>query len=151
MARLSKDQYLVLFVDESKEDCLYVKLAISHTARLNFLGNICNHTDIVTSVKGPGDTGDTGVKVPWADLLLMDFLMPRRRGVEVLEWLQSQPFRDLVVVLLPVTAEPEEFTTAYRFYTEGDAEGAESVPGTADLLEFLQQYAASRSGGGQGK
>ncbi len=144
MASLSKDRYLVLFVDDSRPDCLFVRLAVGESERLNFIGDVCNSTDSMTSVQG---AEEPSVKIPWADLLQMDFLMPRRRGVEVLDWLQSQPFKDLVVMVLPVVAEPEDFRTAYEVMNDDGANnGAEPVPGTTDLLEFLREYAASRSG-----
>ncbi len=142
MARLSKERYLVLFIDDSKEDCLRVRLAFEQSERLNFLGDVCDD-DILTCVEG---CDEPGVKVPWAELLQMDFLLPRRKGVEVLEWLQSQPFKDLVVVLLPASAEAPELSTAYEFSPEEETADGDSVQGTMELLKFLQEYAANRSG-----
>src|SRR6187549_3562882 len=99
MAKLSKERYLVLMVDDSADDCLLIKMAMGKTERLNFIGRVSDGDELVAYFQGDGPFADR-IRFPLPDLLLLDLMMPKRNGFEVLEWLQSQPFEDMIVVVL---------------------------------------------------
>ncbi|MEY4938583.1 MAG: hypothetical protein RIQ93_318 [Verrucomicrobiota bacterium] len=49
------------------------------------------------------------------DILLLDLNMPRRNGLEVLEWLRQQPqWRTLLVHVLSASSREEDVTRAYE-------------------------------------
>jgi CheY-like chemotaxis protein len=86
-------------VDDSEDDCLLIKMAVSKAQRLSFIGSVSDGEEVVSYLNGQGKYGDRE-KYPLPDMLLLDLMMPRKNGFEVIEWLQRQPFEDMVVVVL---------------------------------------------------
>src|SRR5690242_4949679 len=99
MAKLAKEKYLVLLVDDAAHDCLSVKLPDVEGGRLNFIGSISDGHDMIAHLQQPDDCGE-GACVPLSDLLLLGLMMPRQEGFGVVQWLQSQPFEGVTVVVL---------------------------------------------------
>ena len=111
MAKLSSEKYLVLMVDDSQDDCLLIKTAIGKADRLRFIGSVSDGGELVSYLAGKDDYGDRQ-RFPFPDMLLLDLKMPRKNGFEVLEWLQSQPFENMVVVVLSGSEQREDVTKA---------------------------------------
>src|ERR1041384_2088196 len=99
MAKLAKEKYLVLMVDDSEDDCLLIKMAIGRADRLHFIGSVSDGEELVSYLTGKEQYA-AGSRYPLPDMLLLDLKMPRKNGFEVLEWLQSQPIQDMTVVVL---------------------------------------------------
>src|SRR5881296_3157844 len=107
MAKLSKERYLVLMVDDAEDDCLLIKMAVGSAERLHFIGCVSDGEELMAYLQGAGKYSDR-LRFPVPDLLLLDLMMPRKSGFEVLEWLQSQPFEDMVVVVLSGSEQPQD-------------------------------------------
>src|SRR3954470_19860626 len=58
MAKLAKEKFLVLLVDDSEDDCLLLKLAVSRAERLHFLGSVGDGEEIVAYLNGVGKYAD---------------------------------------------------------------------------------------------
>jgi len=86
-------------VDDSEDDCLLLKMAVSRTERLHFIGSVSDGEEVVAYLNGTGKYADRE-EYPLPDMLLLDLMMPRKTGFEVLDWLRQQPFEDMVVVVL---------------------------------------------------
>ena len=99
MAQLDKEKYLVLMVDDSEDDCLLIRAAVEQMGRLHLIGSVANGEEVIAYLKGTGQYADRAVH-PVPDLLLLDLKMPGKDGFQVLEWLQTQPFPDMIVVVL---------------------------------------------------
>src|SRR6266404_930841 len=143
MAKLSKEKYLVLMVDDSEDDCLLIKIALGKAERLSFIGSVADGEELVAYFQGEGEYADR-VAFPLPDLLLLDLVMPRKNGFEVLEWLQTQPFEDMIVVVLSGANQTGEGQKAldlganYFQTKHGDAERR------MELVALLEQYLTRR-------
>lgn len=64
---------------------------------------------------GIGEFADRD-RFPLPRLVLLDLKLPRKSGLEVLEWMRATPsLRELPVVVLTSSSRPEDIQAAYRF------------------------------------
>jgi len=142
---------MVLMVDDSDDDCLLIKMAVSRAERLHFIGSVSDGEELIEYLSGKGQFADR-VKFPLPDLLLLDLMMPRKNGFEVLKWLQTQPFEDMLVVVLSGSENAEDIKQAIQLgadrYHGKEMDGAKRE----ELARLLEQYLteAGRAGKKEG-
>jgi CheY-like chemotaxis protein len=139
MAKLSKEKYLVLMVDDSEDDCLLIKMAVGKAERLSFIGSVADGDELVAYFQGEGEFADR-VKFPLPDLLLLDLMMPRKNGFEVLEWMQSQPFDDMIVVVLTGSDQAEDLKRAMELGADHYHPKTGDSKGRLQLVKLLEEY-----------
>ena len=139
MAKLSKEKYLVLMVDDSEDDSLLIKIAMSKADRLNFIGCLADGEELVAYFQGEGEYADR-VKFPLPDLLLLDLMMPRKNGFEVLEWLQSQPFDDMIVVVLSGSEQADDIKRAMSLGADHYHAKKGDSQQRLELVKLLEEY-----------
>ena len=139
MAKLAKERYMVLMVDDSDDDCLLIKMAVGRAERLHFIGSVSDGEELVEYLSGTGKFADR-VQFPLPDLLLLDLMMPRKNGFEVLKWLQTQPFNDMLVVVLSGSEQPQDIKQAMKLgahsYHTKELDGSKRD----ELIKLLEQY-----------
>ena len=102
-----KETYRVLVVDDSDDDRFFLRRSIQTDSRLTIVAEVCNGEDAIAYLSGKTVFGDRE-KFPFPDLMLLDLKMPRKNGYEVLQWLRTQKFEQLVVVVLSGSTLPED-------------------------------------------
>jgi len=143
MAKLSKENYLVLMVDDSADDCLLIKMALGKAERLSFIGSVADGDELVAYLHGHGPFADR-IRFPIPDLLLLDLVMPRKNGFEVLEWLQSQPFDNLIVVVLSGSDQKEDISRAMELGADHFHPKTPDSKRRLELVKLLEQYLVSK-------
>jgi CheY-like chemotaxis protein len=139
MAKAAKEKYLVLMVDDSEDDCLLVKMAMNKADRLRFIGSVSDGEELMSYLSGQNEYGNR-VRFPVPDLLLLDLKMPRKNGFEVLRWLQSQPFEDMVVVVLSASDHPRDVQTALDLGAQQYMVKESSAEKRGEMIKLLDQY-----------
>jgi CheY-like chemotaxis protein len=92
--------YPVLIADDSEVDRFFLKRAIVNGAtRLRIVAEVEDGEKTIAYLSGSPPYDDRGT-YPFPKLLLLDSRMPRRDGLEVLEWLQAHPIPELKVAML---------------------------------------------------
>ena len=139
MAKLEKGKYLVLMVDDSPDDCLLVKMALSKSDRLHFIGSVPDGEELVAYLSGNGKYLDRQ-QYPLPDLLLLDLMMPRKNGFEVLEWLRRHPFEDIVVVVLSGSDQSQDIQKAMALGADHYHTKEASPRKRMELVKLLEEY-----------
>ena len=139
MARLAKEKFLVLTVGDAENDCLLLRLALSHSDRMRFIGNVSDGQELLGCMKGEGKYADRE-KYPLPDMLLLDWVVPRKDGFEVVEWLRGQPFDDLVVVLFSGSDRMQAVEKPFSFASERSCGKNEHAFRYPNLIKLLQEY-----------
>lgn len=99
MAKLAKEKFLVLTVNDSGGGCVSLHLAMGKSDPRQFIGAVSHGEELLGYMKGDGKYADRE-KYPLPEMFVLDFAMPRQDGIEIVDWLRGQPFEDSVVVLL---------------------------------------------------
>jgi CheY-like chemotaxis protein len=111
MSKLAKDVYSVLVADDSDADRFLLKAALQQTPRLQIIGEVADGVETIAYLEKHAELHSRKT-FPFLDLLLLDLKMPLKDGFEVLEWLQTQSFGNLTVVVLTDSMQPEHIKYA---------------------------------------
>lgn len=102
----------VLLVEDNSADALLVARAFRN-AGLAPPMRISNGEDAVAYLAGTGQYTDR-VRHPLPRLVLLDLKLPRRSGIEVLQWTRAQPsLQPLPMVILTASREEFDLRAAY--------------------------------------
>lgn len=124
----------VLHVDDDENDLYLLKFAWEQAGLPQRLVGVSSGAQALAYLQRHGEYADNR-KFPLPSLVLLDLRMPRMNGLEVLEWIRSQPeLSTLVVVALTASAYPDDIAQASRL----GANAYVQKPGTHDeLLELV--------------
>src|ERR1700722_8985539 len=106
---MAQNTFSVLLVDDSVDDRLFARRALLRNPRFVVVAELCDGEAAIAYLAGEGAYGDRG-KYPMPDVVLLDLKLPRKTGHEVLEWIQTQTFDGLQVVVLSGSFLPEDVT-----------------------------------------
>src|SRR5262245_32860583 len=126
-------------VDDSEDDCLLMRMAISKAQRLSFVGSVSDGEELIAYLNGEGRYADRK-NYPVPDMLLLDLKMPRKNGFEVLEWLRGQPFEDMVVIVLSGSDHVQDVEKALSLGARQYHTKHASVEKRMDLVKALEEY-----------
>ncbi|MGB3293584.1 MAG: response regulator [Phormidesmis sp.] len=106
--------YGLLLVEDDSNDVLLIQRAFRR-ANINLPLTIVQDGDeAVDYLQGEGQYEDR-IQYPMPTLILLDLKLPRRSGLEVLEWLRAQPIlRRIPVVVLTSSRENADIDSAYE-------------------------------------
>ncbi len=107
MTRPLQRVYRVLLVDDSEDDRLLLCMRLRHHQRLQIIAELSDGRQAIAYLSGEGPYGNREM-YPLPDLMLLDLKMPHVTGYEVLEWLQTESFPDLRVLVLSGSFLPED-------------------------------------------
>jgi CheY-like chemotaxis protein len=123
----------ILVIDDDPNDVLLLQRAFEKTRLANPLHFAKDGEEALAYLSGQGEYADRN-QHPLPALVLLDLKMPRKSGLEVLEWIRQQPaLKRLIVVMLTSSNQSSDVNRAYEL-------GANSYlvkPGGFDTLMEL--------------
>src|SRR3712207_4503791 len=103
----------ILLVEDNEDDVLFVRRAFRQARPANPLHVVEDGDAAVSYLAGEGEYADR-TRHPLPALVLLDLKLPRRSGLEVLEWLRAQPgLKRVPVVVLTSSRENTDVNRAY--------------------------------------
>jgi CheY-like chemotaxis protein len=118
MTAESCNKLAVLLADDSEDDRFFMRRAIDHNSRLVVVGEVQDGEEAVAYLSGRGAYANRE-QHPFPDVLLLDLKMPRKTGHEVLQWLQTQSFEDLRVIVVSGSILPDDITKSAALGADG--------------------------------
>jgi CheY-like chemotaxis protein len=101
-----------LLAEDSEADVLFLQRAIEQTQTELPLVVVRDGQETIDYLSGQGAYGDR-TRYPLPSVLLLDLKMPRKSGLEVLEWMKSQGLDRPKVIVMTSSDQPEDVRRAY--------------------------------------
>jgi CheY-like chemotaxis protein len=133
----------ILLVEDREDDVFFLRRALSHIGADVDVRVVSNGADAQAYMAGDTPFQDRQY-FPLPDLVVCDFKMPRRGGVEFLQWLRAQEdFTSLPFVLLSGSALPHEEDLALQagadLYLRKSPAFAEMVGHARSIVQLLDR------------
>jgi CheY-like chemotaxis protein len=104
----------ILVADDDAGDAEEILLVLQNAGLTNPVAIVADGEEAVDYLKGEGQFADRE-KFPLPSILFLDLRMPRRTGLEVLEWLTLQPqLTNMLIVVLSGYDNPADVSRAYQ-------------------------------------
>jgi len=105
---------LILLAEDNETDVLLTRRAFTKANLLNPLHVVSEGEEAIAYLSGEGKYANRA-EYPLPELLLLDLKMPKKSGLEVLEWIREQPeLRALRVVVLTTSDQARDVNQAYQ-------------------------------------
>jgi len=101
-----------LLAEDNEADVLFLKRAIEQTRTELPLVVVIDGQETIDYLSGRGAYGDRA-RYPLPSVLLLDLKMPRKSGLEVLEWMKAEGLESPKVIVMTSSDQPEEVRRAY--------------------------------------
>ena len=104
---------LILLVEDNMDDALLLRRAFAKAGIINAIVHLEDGDGAVAYLDGTGEYADRD-RYPLPCLTLLDLKLPRRSGLEVLEWMRAQVgLKRIPVVVLTSSQQPSDINRAY--------------------------------------
>lgn len=101
-------------MEDNEDDVFILRRAFKEAQLNNPIHVVTDGAEAIDFLAGEGKFGNRS-QYPFPVLVLLDLKLPLKSGLEVLEWIQGQPFRsELNVIVLTSSAEERDITKAYH-------------------------------------
>jgi CheY-like chemotaxis protein len=90
---------MILLAEDSQDDADAVKMVLHQAGVTNAVNTVTDGDQAVSYIEGEGKYANRE-QFPFPKVLLLDLVMPRFDGLQVLEWLKVHPLRERVVVIV---------------------------------------------------
>jgi len=144
---MDKKVYTVLLVDDSDDDRLFIRKALRKNPRFPVVGEVSDGESAISWLSGRGQFGNRE-KFPFPDVMFLDLKMPLVTGHEVLQWLRTQAFDGLSVVVVSGSFLPGDVERSRELgadaYFKKNALAEEQQAMIADIERLLDRAASFR-------
>ncbi|MEO6183085.1 MAG: response regulator [Verrucomicrobiota bacterium] len=107
------DNYMILLVEDDPNDVLFLKRALAKNHINNPVCAVPDGDEAIAYLSGNGKYSNR-IEYPFPRVIILDLKMPRRGGLEVLEWLKEHPrYRVIPTLVLTSSKINEDVIKAY--------------------------------------
>lgn len=135
-------QFRILIVDDLESDRRLLELAVRRATGLGILGLLESGEETLAYLGGTGKFSDRS-QHPFPDLLVLNLIMPRITGFDILAWLRKHAVNNLKVAVISGSLEPENKTRALEMGAAFHFEKPLEFSGWTHIAKALEQYLQS--------
>jgi CheY-like chemotaxis protein len=129
---------LVAEVDEN--DVFFLQRAFRQVEISNPLQIAPNGQQVIDYLAGAGEYADRR-QYPLPCLVMLDLKMPRKNGMEALEWIRTRgDLRALPVIMFSSSVHPEEIESAYRLGANAFLTKPSGATARLELARKIKQF-----------
>ena len=111
---MSPRESVILLAEDDPNDVLLIQRAFHRTLVANPVQVVRDGEEVLAYLKGEDPFSDRE-RHPLPVLMLMDLKMPRKTGLEVLEWVRQQPgLKRLPIIVLTSSNQSPDINRAYE-------------------------------------
>ena len=138
---MNQNDCVILLAEDDPNDVLLIQRALQRSHIANPLQVVRDGADAVAYLNGDLQYADRE-RYPLPVLLLMDLKMPRKSGLEVLEWLRQQTggLRRLPVVVLTSSNQSLDINRAYDLGANSYLVKPAGFDSLLELVKNLEMY-----------
>lgn len=127
----------ILLIEDNGNDVVLIKRALAKAKVANPLALVPDGDEAVAYLAGAAAGADGTVP----GLILLDLKLPRRSGLEVLQWLRQQPrLQKIPVVALTSSREPGDINRAYELGVNSYLVKPANPDDLLTMVKALAQY-----------
>jgi CheY-like chemotaxis protein len=127
----------ILYAEDEANDIFFLELAFQRASSPHTLNVVSDGEQAISYLMGRDDFADR-VRHPLPTLALLDINMPKKSGLEVLEWIRQQPrFKSLPVLMLTSSQRPEDMEQARKL---GADDYLLKPSNPVDLFEIVKAF-----------
>jgi CheY-like chemotaxis protein len=107
------ENYTILIVEDDPNDVLFLKRALKKNGIQNPVCTLSDGEEAISYLCGLGEYADRNAH-PIPKMIMLDLKMPRKGGLEVLEWLRDHPeYRVIPTIILTSSKLNDDVIKAY--------------------------------------
>lgn len=129
----------ILYAEDEETDIFFLKRALQLAASPHTLNTVPDGAQALQYLAGEGRFADR-LRHPLPSLVLLDINMPKKSGLEVLEWIRRQPqFKSLPVLILTSSGRKEDMDKARQLGADDFLLKPSTPLKLVDVVKSLQE------------
>jgi CheY-like chemotaxis protein len=130
----------ILLVEDDENDVMLLQRAFRRAAIINPLQVVRNGDDAVAYLEGSGVFADR-MQYPLPVLMLLDLKLPRRTGLEVLQWVKERAgVKKIPIIVLTSSKNDDDVNRAYELGANSYVVKPVSFETLLELVKSLELY-----------
>jgi CheY-like chemotaxis protein len=130
----------LLLVEDNEDDIIFMKRVLRNLQITQSLQIVRDGQQAVDYLAGKGAFADRAT-YPLPCLVLLDLKLPVKNGLEVLQWIRSEPsLASLVVLVLSTSKEGQDINEAYRHHANAYLVKPPMVEQLADMMQAIKHF-----------
>ncbi len=130
----------ILLVEDDENDVMLLQRAFRRAAIINPLQVVRHGDDAVAYLEGTGEFADRTLH-PLPVLMLLDLKLPRRTGLEVLQWVKERAgVKKIPIIVLTSSKNDDDVNRAYELGANSYVVKPVSFETLLELVKSLELY-----------
>lgn len=130
----------ILHVEDNKEDVYLVKYAFQQVGITNPIQVAMDGQEAMDYLSAAGEFSNRA-KFPMPCMVLLDLKLPKKMGLEVLEWIRSQPsLKWLIVIILSASVNENDVRRAYALGANAFLVKPANLAKLTDMCRALRDF-----------